>query len=550
MSETGSTVKIWLPLALMGTLAAGILIGSTVFDSTRGARAHISRKLPPAASGQRINEILYYIDEFYVDSVDADSLADHTIELLLEQLDPHTAYIPAEDLELVSSNLEGNFEGVGIEFNLVRDTIYVVTPIANGPSEAVGIQAGDKIVEVEGENVAGIGITNREVIDKLRGEKGTEVQVGVVRAGVPEVIPFTITRDEIPTYTVNAAFKVDEQTGYIKLSRFGANSYDEFRKALEKLTQQGISRLVFDLRGNPGGYMGRAVSIADELLAGEALIVYTDGQLDRFDTEERAGKKGLFEEGGVVVLIDEGSASASEIVAGALQDNDRALVVGRRSFGKGLVQKPIGLSDNSQLRLTISRYYTPSGRSIQKPYSEDKNAYANEIWERYQNGEFFELDSSKLDQEHIYKTVGGRTVLGGGGIVPDVFVPRDTSFYSPLLNELLSENLPREFASAYVREHGSEWEERSFQEFNTHFRLNAEREADFWALAESRGIAKREPDYSQSIGYLRNLLKAMIARLLWQDEGYYPIILQEDPVFQEALRHFEEAEQLRHLPKK
>lgn len=543
MSSETSTVKIWLPLALMAALAAGILIGSTFFESRQTRRSE-RKPLPPAASGQRLNEILYYIDEFYVDSVDADSLTEHTIGLLLEQLDPHTAYIPAEDLEVVSANLEGNFEGVGIEFNLVRDTIYVIAPIANGPSEAAGIQAGDKIVEVEGEVVAGVGITNREVIDKLRGEKGTQVTVGVKRKGEKELLPFTITRDEIPTYTVNAAFKVDEQTGYIKLSRFGANSYEEFRQALQQLIGEGMSQLVLDLRGNPGGYMGRAVSIVDELLGGKALIVYTDGKVDSFDAKEYAGKDGLFESGGLVVLIDEGSASASEIVAGALQDNDRALVVGRRSFGKGLVQKPIGLSDNSQLRLTISRYYTPSGRSIQKPYQSGAADYANEIWERYQNGEFFALDSSKLDQEHIYKTVNGRTVLGGGGIVPDHFVPRDTSYYSPLLDALLRENLLREFASEFVRINGSQWEKRSFEDFQSSFTITSEMEEALWQLAAARGIEKNPTDYARSEAYIKTLLRAIIARLIWQDAGYYPIILEQDATFQAALRQLQAARKL------
>ncbi len=530
-----------MPVLMMLALAAGIWIGMRFFAAP-DASGRVG-SLPPTGQGKQLSEILYYIDAFYVDSVDTDSLMQHTIETLLSQLDPHTAYIPAKDLEVVSADLQGNFEGIGVEFSLVRDTIFVVAPIINGPSESVGIRAGDKIITVEDKTVAGVGITNREVIDLLRGRKGTEVRVGVQRGRNSELLPFTITRDQIPTYTVTTAFKLDQQTGYIKLSRFAANTYEEFLAALQSLKAEGITNLILDMRGNPGGYMSRAIEIADEFLAGNALIVYTDGKLDQFDSQEHAKKEGLFEEGALIVLIDEGSASAAEIVAGALQDNDRALIVGRRSFGKGLVQKPIGLSDRSQLRLTISRYYTPSGRSIQKPYDTETD-YESEILERYFNGEYFALDSTKLDLEHRYQTRGGRTVFGGGGIVPDYFVPRDTSYFSPLLDALVRENLFREFAASYVRDYGEAWADKTAVAFVEQFSIDPKIEADFWALAQSRNIPRNPTHEARSGAYIKNLLKAFIARLIWQEEGFYRVYLQTDEAVKAALQERPAAEQL------
>ncbi|MEM6299552.1 MAG: S41 family peptidase, partial [Bacteroidota bacterium] len=330
-----------------------------------------------------------------------------------------------------------------------------------------------------------------------------------------------------------------DSTGYIKLTRFSDNSYEEFREALEQLIPNKPKQLVLDLRSNPGGYMGQAVSIIDELLADDALIVYTEGKIDRNNAKEYAKKEGLFEDGKVIVLIDEGSASASEIVAGALQDNDRALIVGRRSFGKGLVQRPIPLSDGSQLRLTVSRYYTPSGRSIQKPYDTDYD-YANEVYERYENGEFFALDSSKLDREHRYKTTGGRTVLGGGGIVPDVFIPADTSDYSPLVGSLVQKNIIQEFAAQYVQQEGATLQEQDFKDFQASFELSGDLEEQFWDFAKSHGVTKSSADYKRSAVRIKNSVKAAIARIVWKNNGYYPIILENDPTFQEALKHFKD----------
>ena len=536
------SIFIYSPLITAIALALGIFIGATLFGNVNtSANSNSSKDF--STNFQKMKEVLYYIDNYYVDTVNNEELVEHGIKAILEKLDPHTSYISAKDVEISNSQLAGDFQGVGIEFNLVKDTIYIISPIANGPSEAVGIKAGDRIIEVEKEMVAGVKITNRQIVEKLRGKKGTKVEIGIKRGNSPKLIYFTITRDKIPTFTVDVSYKIDTKTAYIKVARFGKNTYTEVKEALAKMKTQNFEQLILDLRGNPGGYMSSAVKISDVFLSGKKKIVYTDGKLDRFDDVDFAKVESNFENVPLIILMNEGSASSSEIVAGALQDNDRALIVGRRSFGKGLVQKPIALNDGSEIHLTISRYYTPSGRSIQKSY-ENLEEYQNEVYNRYQNGEVFHLDSTKFDENNKFKTLKGRTVYGGGGIMPDFFVPRDTTFFSSYLDSLYTENVFREFSIHYSKLHESELKKMGIGSFRNQFQITGEVEQQFLNFVQNAGVVYSEEEYQTSKEFILNYLKATIARVIWHEEGFYSILNQNDKVVIEALGLFDEAEKL------
>ena len=465
MKGRNSKSVVRLPILLSIAIAMGILIGANMVGSESG-------KKDLYQSIYKFREIVSYIDRNYVDEVDTDELVETAINDMLEKLDPHTSYIPKKDIEIVSSQLKGKFEGIGIEFNIFHDTIYVVSPLSGGPSEKIGLKTGDKIVKVDGETVAGIGINNRGVFDRLRGPKGSEVTVSIKRRNVSELMDFTIERDKIPQHSVDVAYMVDDEIGYIKVNRFTATTYDEFKVALGKLKNDGMSKLVLDVTGNPGGYMDRAVNMADEFLSGDKMIVYTKGKESRYNAEHRAYRKGAFEEGSLIVLIDAGSASASEIVSGAVQDNDRGLIVGRRSFGKGLVQMPISLNDGSELRLTISRYYTPSGRSIQKPYElGDQDDYYEDFSNRAANGELYSADSIEVVDSLRFETAKGRTVYGGGGITPDVFVALDSTYNSRYLNRLFYTNTMREYVLKYYEDNKASLEKWELADFKDNFEV-------------------------------------------------------------------------------
>jgi len=454
--------QIRLPLILCIGLAGGVLIGASLNSNTPADTI--------GSDVQKFREVLSLIKTEYVDETKTDALVDDAIQHMLAKLDPHSAYIPASDRDEANEDLRGNFEGIGIEFNIFHDTLTVVAALSGGPSEAVGLRTGDKIIKVDGENIAGIGLRNNEVTKKLKGPKGTEVKIEVVRNNVYEPITFTIIRDKIPQFSVDASYMINKEIGYIKVSRFSQTTYTEFRQAMEKLKEEGMKKLILDLQGNPGGYMNQAIDLADDFLPGDEKIVFTKGKDTRYNSEAMSSTKGEFENGDLIVLINEGSASASEIVAGALQDNDRALIVGRRSYGKGLVQSPFDLEDGSELRLTISRYYTPSGRSIQKPY-DDKQEYSRDILDRYQHGEFFHADSIRFNDSLKYLTLNGRTVYGGGGIMPDYFVPLDTTLNSPYLNALFNSNSFQEYAFNYALENKEKLEKMSFDQFKNNFSL-------------------------------------------------------------------------------
>lgn len=539
MSETkNSKSAIRLPLFIAAAIAIGIFIGASMADGGGNNSEGLYQSI------YKFRQVISHIQNDYVDDVNTDELVDNAIEEMLTKLDPHSVYIPAEDLKISQAQLEGNFEGIGVEFNIFKDTISVVTPLSGGPSEKLGIMPGDQIIKVEGENFAGVGITNQDVVKALRGEKGSEVTIEIKRKGTRELLEYTITRDVIPQYSVDVSYMVDDEIGYIKVSRFAATTYMEFKEALNKLNKAGMKRLILDLSGNPGGYMDPAVKMVDELLAGNQMIVYTKGKDARHNSQYFSERSGDFEKGPVIVLLDEGSASASEIVSGALQDHDRALIVGRRSFGKGLVQMPISLNDGSAMRLTISRYYTPSGRCIQKPYEGSLEDYHMEFYERFQSGEVYSADSIKVNDSLIFKTDNGREVYGGGGIMPDYFVALDTVENSSYMTRLFNSNSVAEYSLIYADEHRDDLEKMSLQQFIDNFKVNDQILEGLIAVGEQNKVTFNQDQYKKSKTLLKTYLKAFIARNIWSNDGFYPIFNEQNEIFQKALTLMDEANRL------
>lgn len=532
-----SKFQIRLPIILTIGLAAGIMIGATFAGSDQVTSNFMK-------SVMKFREVMSLIDHSYVDDINSDEMVENAVTKMLEKLDPHTIYVSAKDVELSTSDLKKDFEGVGIEFNVFRDTITVLTPLSGGPSEKVGLLAGDKIVTVDGETVAGVGISNRGVIDRLRGKKGTKVIVGIKRQRISELLDFTIVRDKIPQFSVDAGYMVDDEVGYIKVSRFAEATYDEFKDKLKFLIDQGMKKLIVDLQNNPGGYMHMAVNISDELLSNKAMIVSQEGKELRANAEYKAKINGLFEEGPVIVLINEGSASGSEIVAGAIQDHDRGLIVGRRSFGKGLVQSMFRLSDGSELRLTIARYYTPSGRSIQKPYDDGLSAYQKDFHTRVAHGELFHADSIKFNDSLKFQTSKGRTVYGGGGIMPDYFIPLDTGWDSRYYLKLRNNNVIREYALTYFQKNEKKLKKMEFEQFLVDFDIDDKMIKEIISQGEKFGVEYDEVGYTRSETLIKTLVKASIARNAWGREAYYPVINDINEIFQEALDLFDEAETL------
>lgn len=504
----------------------------------------VSAQTEKVATTDKLESLLYHIDRSYVDDVDQKDLVETAIVKMLEDLDPHSIYIPKEDLQQVNEPLKGNFEGVGIQFNILNDTIFVVTTISGGPSEKLGIRPGDKIVEIEGENVASAGIKNKDVIDKLRGKRGTIVDVGIVRKGVKDLLDFRITRDKIPIYSVDAAYMAAPEIGYIKVNRFSATTMKEFRDGLNTLRDQGMKHLVLDLQGNGGGYLNTAIEMADEFLDDDKLIVYTEGRRQPKD-ETYAHRPGLFEKGKLVVLIDEGSASASEIVSGAVQDWDRGLILGRRSFGKGLVQRPIMLPDGSAIRLTISRYYTPSGRCIQKSYEEGVEAYHKEKYERFAHGELTDADSISLPDSLKFYTENKRLVYGGGGILPDIFVPLDTTHGSEYFSKIVRQGALNAFSLSYVDENRASLlgTYPDVQAFKHNFEVDKKVAKELVQFAKKEGIEENEAQFEKAAPLISARLKALIARGLWGTSAYYQVYNDLDPVdgsFKKALTMIED----------
>lgn len=485
----------------------------------------------------KYGQFLQMLERFYVDSIDTKLIVEEAIKNELKELDPHSTYISSEDVKKMNEPLQGNFEGIGISFNILKDTLFVITPIPGGPSEKVGILAGDRILMVDNENIAGIGLTNEDVFSLLRGEKGTKVKVSIKRRSVKSLLDFVITRDKIPINSLDAAYLIDEGTGYIKLNRFSLTTMDEFTRAAVELKQEGAQNLILDLTGNAGGYLDVAAALSDQFLEEKQLIVYTEG-LNSPRKEYLASAKGLFKEGNLIILIDEGSASASEIVSGAVQDWDRGIIIGRRSFGKGLVQRQLELPDGSMIRLTTAKYYTPSGRLIQKPYENGLEEYQQEIYSRYRNGEFISRDSIEFPDSLKYKTlINKRIVFGGGGIMPDIFVPIDTSFYTDYYSDLIRNGILNQFVLEYVdknRKHLS-LEYSDFVEFNTKFAVNNDLIEKLVKQAEREGLPVNRDEIELSKDRISLTLKAYIARDLWSTSEFYETINVVDRNLQKAI---------------
>jgi carboxyl-terminal processing protease len=526
--HSNSSYQIKLPIVLCLGLAVGIFIGVSL--NSRRTGSDVGQDI------QKFREVLSQIKDEYVDTINTRSLVDDAIQHMLQKLDPHSSYIPATNREAANEDLRGNFDGIGVEFNIFNDTVVVVSALSGGPSEALGIQSGDKIIRVDGKSLAGSSITSNDVMKALKGPKGTEVKVTLLRRN--KELEYNIVRDKIPNYSVDVAYMVDKEIGYIKVNRFSATTYDEFQAGLKKLRDKGMKKLILDLQGNPGGYMNIAIEMADEFLSSGKKIVSQRGKEKKYNNEAFATNRGEFESGDLIVLVNEGSASASEILAGALQDNDRALIVGRRSFGKGLVQTPFDLSDGSELRLTISRYYTPSGRSIQKPY-EDGDEYAQDIISRYNHGEFFHADSIKFNDSLKFITQNGRSVYGGGGIMPDYFVPLDTSLNSHYLNELYTSSAIQEYTFTYADENRERLLQMGLDDFKKNFPVS---QSMLEGLVKVGLRNKVKPDYND-LRIRRKLfevhVKAQIARKLWGNEGFYPVFNETNEVFLQGVRLFD-----------
>ncbi len=502
---------------------------------------------------QSINDYenaIKYFDAIYPDSVGNSLITEHGIRYMLEQLDPHSTYISLEDIHDMTAPLKGSFTGVGVRFQIVKDTIIVVQAIPGGPSEKVGIVGGDKIVIIDDENVGGIGIKNSDVRDKLLGEKGSKVIVNIKRASVKELLEFTIERDKIPIYSVDVSYMVAPEIGYIKLNNFSANSVDEIKKAVYKLKSEGMEHLILDLQNNGGGYLMTAVDLSDEFLSGSKQVVSTKGRT--FPEKAYETKfKGLLENGNIVILVNESSASASEIVSGAIQDWDRGLIVGRRTFGKGLVQKPINLPDGTQVRITTSKYYTPSGRCIQKPYESGSIAYRKEKYDRYISGESFHADSIKFNLDETFETkLKNRIVYGGGGIMPDYFVPLDTTGTSKYYNSLIRKGIMNQFALIWVNENRKKLESKysSFNKFKSNFNTDKVMK-ELINYAEKEGLEYDEESYKKAEKTINIRLKANIAQDLYDYSRFYEIINELNSTLQKSIELIQDGEAFKKLAK-
>jgi carboxyl-terminal processing protease len=494
---------------------------------------------------QKFDEVLTYVNRMYVDPVNDEQLTDAAIVALLEKLDPHSTYISKEEVDEANSSINGSFVGIGIRFQILKDTLMVVATIPGGPSEKLGILPGDKITKIENENVAGIGLKNNQVRERLLGELGTKVKVEVLRKSAKKPMDFVITRDNIPINSVDAYYMVTPEIGYLKLNSFSRSTVDEIQKGITSLKAQGMKHLIFDLQGNGGGLLDAAQKVADEFLSGEKLIVYSEGRAQP-RTNLKAGKKGLWEDGSLIVLTDEYSASASEIVSGAIQDWDRGMIIGRRSYGKGLVQRPIDLTDGSQVRLTIARYYTPTGRWIQKPY-DDPEAYKKDLTQRYLNGEFQHVDSIKLPDSLKFQTmVTNRTVYGGGGIMPDVFVALDTTEITDYYSDLIQGGHVTGFSLEYVDKNRDHLlaQYPSFKDFNSKFVVDKKFMDEFFAYVEreDKELKFNEEQYKISETLLKLRIKAVLAQDVWGYSEFYQVYNQSNEIMQRAVKAIQDKE--------
>ena len=484
------------------------------------------RGMPQAL--QKLFNAEYAISTMYVDSVNEDKLIEDAIKGMLENLDPHSSYTDAKETKELEEPLQGEFSGVGIQFNMNKDTLYVIQTVPGGPSERVGVLAGDRIIYVNDTLIAGVKMKNSDIQKRLRGKKGTNVTIKVKRAGVPELITFRITRDNIPVHSIDACYMMDEQTGYLRISRFGAKTYEEMMTALKDLEKQGMTQLILDLGDNGGGYLNAAIDMCNEFLERGQLMVYTEGE-NAPRSEANANGWGNYKDLHMAIIVNQYSASAAEIFAGAMQDWDRAVVVGRRTFGKGLVQRPFKFEDGSMIRLTVARYYTPSGRCIQKPYSRgDKKAYEKELLDRANEGEYYCLDSIQFNDSLRYTTrLNGRTIYGGGGVMPDVYVPVDTSEYSTYYRDLSAKGIINQYSIKYVDKNRKAISKqfKTVKDFDNGFTVSDEMMRDLINMGENDSIKYDEEKYHISERMLKDIIKGLIARDIYGDPGAYSVII-------------------------
>lgn len=518
---------IWYPLVISIAIVLGIVIGN-----------YISTKKFTLDKDRKINAVLNLIQSEYVDSIDVKDLVEQAIPAIIGNLDPHSYYIPASDIRAENEKLDGSMSGIGVSFFMMNDTANVDQVIPNGPAEKVGMLAGDRIISVNGESIVGGTLTAEGIRSKIRGEKGTKVRIGVKRNTSKKTLTFTITRDDIPMNTIDVSYMLDDKTGYIKIAQFGKNTYDEFFAALSKLKKDGASRYIVDLRGNPGGYMEMAILMVNEFLEQGELIVYTKGRKEREDIQVWSDDQGSFHDAQVAVLIDEYSASASEIMAGALQDNDRGLVVGRRSFGKGLVQKQIYLPDSSAIRLTIARYYTPSHRCIQKDYTlGDEDDYSKELYDRYTHGELYSADSIKVDKSKIFRTANGRIVYGGGGIVPDIFVLNDTTGITTYYRAVANLGLLQQYVYTYVDINRDQLKNvKTVKQLMGMMPSDDALTYDFVCYARDNGVPMRWYYINLSRSLIARQLRALVIRDVLGSEEFYRYYNRTDNTVNAALK--------------
>jgi len=521
---------IWLlPLIIAISVASGILVGNLLTRNSNQNTVGIN------IGGQdKISTVLELIDRGYVDTVNLNAIIEKTIPEVLKNLDPHTSYIPAHDMQEVEEEMTGKFSGIGVQFSIMEDTVRVIEVISGGPSSKVGIMPGDRIVRVNDSIIAGNNVENKTVLSLLRGDKNTKVVVGIVRNGTPKPLEFEITRGDIPLNSVDVSYLIDPETGFIKISRFAKTTYDEFMEGMQKITDAGASKVIIDLRQNPGGSLPVVLQMVDEFLEKGEPILYTEGVHQRRTTYNASGRN-TWKNIKVFVMVDEFSASASEIFAGAMQDNDRGIIIGRRSFGKGLVQEQIALSDGSALRLTVARFYTPSGRCIQSSYKDGEEEYYNKIYERYHNMEQLVADTAYIVDSLKYTTKNGRIVYGGGGIMPDFFVPVDTTENSEYYNKIYRKGLVYSFAYSYADEHRAELSKFTKAEEITSFLDSKNMLENFVKYAENKGVPRDNAGLHISSRVINTQLQAYIARNIIGEEGFFPIIKKIDKTLLRAI---------------
>lgn len=535
--------KFILPTLTVLGVVIGIIVGMALSQKANAQRI-IYQNGTWQLEQSKVDQLLQLMESAYVDDLDIDSITDEVMSELVQKLDPHSAYIPKEDLEMVNSELAGSFSGIGVQFTIQQDTVRIVAVIAGGPSEGVGVLAGDKLISVDDSAFVGKKMNNEKVMRTLRGPKGTQVKLGVLRAGTKEPLYFTVTRGDIPVTSVDAKFIIEPASvsgqssgkiGFVRVNKFGETTYKEFISALADLYSKGANRFIVDLRENSGGYMEQAIRMANEFLQRGDLIVYSEGRAyPRY--EANANGSGRFKKTRLVVLIDNFSASASEIFAGAMQDNDRATIVGRRSFGKGLVQQQMPFSDGSAVRLTVARYYTPSGRCIQKPYTlGDQEDYEKDLLERYEHGEFYSADSIHFADTTAYYTKGGRVVRGGGGIMPDVFVGRDTTLNTPWYNRCVNMAYTYQFAYQYTDKHRKELSRYKDWQALEKYLLKQNILREFVAFAKEKGVEPNEAEIQKSRPLMVRLLNAYIVRNILGDEGFFPLFERDDEITKKAV---------------